>query len=234
MRRRDSHRSPMLPPKGATATELLVVCETPSSAIIKGNIPSSSKRKVQFGALSAAEYERDEPPSSAMKPLREDELMRYSLEQKEVPPEEEAMVKETKTNSLILAEWDGAFDDDSDNDAAARKRRRRSSNVFSPNAATNSLVSDLSSPPMNSNNNNNNNEGYVDDYEDALVDRSSSGGGNCNDDIDTPLVVDTDDSLDEDDSYGDENCTAPATIVTITQDDDSGSSPSSKTSFDEL
>jgi hypothetical protein len=144
----------MLPPKAGTQddpfslTRLVSICETPAMSASNNN-----KRKVQFGALSAAEYERDEPPSSAMKPMRPDQIsLLYSLEQKEVPPEEATMVEETKCNSQTLAAWDDAFDHDSDDDdrVVSRKRRRRqSSNVFSPNVSGSLLgESSLSSPPV--------------------------------------------------------------------------------------
>jgi hypothetical protein len=136
----------MLPPKAGTQddpfslTRLVSICESPATSASNNN-----KRKVQFGALLAAEYERDEPPSSAMKPMHPDQIsLLYSLEQKEVPSEEAPMVEETKCNSQTLAAWD---DDDC---VVSRKRwRRQSSNVFSPNVSGSLLgESSSSSPPV--------------------------------------------------------------------------------------
>ena len=83
-----------------------------------------SQKKITFGALSAAEFQKDEPTSSAIKPLApEDAQQRYSVRSNTNKEEEDTA--QTKNNSKILAAW-GDFED------LLPRRRRRSSTIFSP------------------------------------------------------------------------------------------------------
>ena len=105
-------------------------------------IPNSAatarkSRIVQFGALFAAEFLKDEPTASAIKHLAdEDARRRYRPhdDDDDDPSHQEQKHKTqvTKTNSKILAAWESDFPKDDEEDSAMKKKRRRSSGTFSP------------------------------------------------------------------------------------------------------
>jgi len=107
----------------------------------------TKERKVQFGELSAAEFNRDAPTSSAIKPLTLIEARQRFSPTKNI--EDESTLIETKSNSKILAQWEDDFDDylteseDEEEDDASdddnisfvsnpNRGNRRSSIFFSP------------------------------------------------------------------------------------------------------
>ena len=97
----------------------------------KHQIPhASASKSVQFGSLSAAEFEKDEPPASAMKHLAdEDARRRYCFHQDdEMSTRELYDTERTKANSRILAAWESEFEDVED----SATKRRRSSGTFNP------------------------------------------------------------------------------------------------------
>jgi hypothetical protein len=89
----------------------------------------SVSRKVQFGDTLAAEYQREEPPTSALKPILH---FAASSELKENDSE----MEETKRNTAILQQWEDCFDDEEEDDdddfVITTKRERRESTLFSP------------------------------------------------------------------------------------------------------
>mmetsp|Transcript_41257 Transcript_41257/g.46888 ORF Transcript_41257/g.46888 Transcript_41257/m.46888 type:complete len:769 (-) Transcript_41257:217-2523(-) len=103
---------------------------------------SRKERRVQFGALSAAEFHLDVPTSSALKLLEPAEVMkRYSISEAEKEDENETNLMETRFNSNILAEWEDDFDDylclEENNEpdsnfipTNSNRRNRRSSRLF--------------------------------------------------------------------------------------------------------
>lgn len=101
-------------------------------------VAARRSRVVQFGALCAAEFLRDEPTASAIKHLAdEDAKRRYRPHDDEDDPsfqEQNDKTQVTKTNSKILAAWESDFpnDDDDDDDSTMKRKRRRSSGAFSP------------------------------------------------------------------------------------------------------
>ena len=105
------------------------------------------KKSVQFGELSAAEFEKDEPPSSAMKHLLPaDARRRFYSHHDDVCSEidRDPDIERTKANSRILAMWESDFDDVLD----SATKRRRSSGTFipmrmSPNQALDVAQDDL-------------------------------------------------------------------------------------------
>ena len=95
-------------------------------------------RMVQFGALFAAEFQKDEPTASAIKHLAdEDARRRYRPHDDDDDDpsfqEQNHKTQVTKDNSKILAAWESDFPkDDEDDDSATKRKRRRSSGTFSP------------------------------------------------------------------------------------------------------
>lgn len=132
--------TPTLPPRSNSITQCF---QTP---ILKS---LSRDRKVQFGALSAAEFNRDAPTSSAIKPLTPVEAQKlFSPTKTKTEEDDETTLLETKSNSKILAQWEDDFDEylsESDGEeeeddgygnmlffSDPKRCKRRSSSLFSP------------------------------------------------------------------------------------------------------
>jgi hypothetical protein len=123
------------------------------------NIPSSDKKSVQFGALSAAEFQKDEPTSSAIKPLPQEDADRLFWSPKEITLKEKEQTERTKTNAKILADWETSFESDDDSDTfhdasskeSVKKRRRRSTGIFPPFASSRHDRNDYDNDEINEN-----------------------------------------------------------------------------------
>lgn len=83
---------------------------TPPNAVF-----TSSKKKVQFGSASAAEF-KSSRPTVELTPLTKDQAMKEFPLDKEIIEEEEEEHQETAINGAILAAWDDVFDDYANDD----------------------------------------------------------------------------------------------------------------------
>jgi hypothetical protein len=88
---------------------------TPKMTTPPNTVFTSSKKKVQFGSASAAEF-KSSRPTVELTPLTKDQAMKEFPLDKEIIEEEEEEHQETAMNGAILAAWDDVFDDYANDD----------------------------------------------------------------------------------------------------------------------
>ena len=92
------------------SNSMMNIHTTPKMTTPPNTCLTSSKKKVQFGSASAAEF-KSSRPTVELTPLTKDQAMKEFPLDKEIVEEEEEEHQETAMNGAILAAWDDVFDD---------------------------------------------------------------------------------------------------------------------------